>query len=62
MFLQVLNILYISLKPLIIWPEREDVRISMPMAFRKDFGDKIVSIIDCFKVKIDQQSNLMSKS
>ena len=44
------------------WPEREDVRISMPMTFRKDFGDKAVSIIDCFEVKIDQQSTLRARS
>ena len=61
-FLKVLHVLFIRLKPVIIWPEREDLRISMPMAFRKDYGDKVVSIIDCFEVKIDQPSNLRARS
>ena len=38
-------------KRVIAWPEREELRISMPMNFRKNFKD-CVAIIDCFEIQI----------
>ncbi len=46
-FLHVLGILYVKLKPLIIWPDRDNLRKTMPVDFRKHFPNCVV-IIDCF--------------
>ena len=48
------------LKPLIMWPEREIVRKTMPECFRAEFGEKVVVVIDCFEVFIERPSNLLA--
>ncbi|KAI0209135.1 hypothetical protein LSAT2_006198 [Lamellibrachia satsuma] len=48
-FLNTLDILYIMLQPLIIWPGREDLKKTMPMEFRRYLESKVVVIIDCFE-------------
>ena len=45
-----LTIMNIRLKFLIIWPERENLRKTMPGCFRAEFGDKVATVIDCFEV------------
>ena len=40
-FLEILNIFFIKLTPLVIWPERPELQMSMPMSFRSKFGCKI---------------------
>ena len=57
-FLDVLDILYVKISPLIIWPERSELQTSMPMCFRNKFGCKITTIIDCFELFIDRPTNL----
>ena len=57
-----INAMYIRLKCLIKWPEREILKSTMPMEFRKYFGTKVVSIIDCFEVFIDKPSNLQVRA
>ena len=57
-FLQILNIFLIKLTPLVIWPERPELQMFMPMTFRSKFGCKITVIIDCFELFIDRPSNL----
>lgn len=50
-FHNTLNIMYENLKQLIIWPDREDIRKSMPKQYIDKLGhDKLVCIIDCFEV------------
>lgn len=44
-FLTVIHVMYIGMKSLIIWPGREELRLTMPMEFRKYFGLKVVVII-----------------
>ncbi|XP_013382111.1 uncharacterized protein LOC106154716 [Lingula anatina] len=56
-----LNILYKRLSFLVHWPEREHVRVSMPMTFRKEFGDKVVVILDCFELNIEKPSGSLNK-
>ena len=34
----------------------------MPMAFRPEFGCKVVVILDCFKVFIERPSNLFTRA
>ncbi len=46
---QVIDILYYRLKPLIYWSDRDSLRKSMPMDFRKHCPNCAV-IIDCFEV------------
>ena len=44
--------------PLVIWPERSELQISMPVSFRSKFGCKITAVIDCLDLFIDRPSNL----
>ena len=46
-----------QLAPLIQWPTTDEVRTTMPMAFRKFFS-KCICIIDCTEVFIDRPSDL----
>ena len=43
--------MFISLKPLIKWPSREELQKSMPMDFRSNFK-KCTVIIDCFEIYV----------
>ena len=56
-----LNILYISLKFLIRWPTREEVRATLPECFRSKFC-KAVVIIDCTEIFIERATNLLARS
>ena len=57
-----LTIMDIRLRPLIMWPERENLRKTMPACFRSQFGDKVAVVIDCFEVFIERPSNLLARS
>ena len=46
-FLDMLEVLYVYLKPLINWPERPELQISMPQCFVDSFEEKITVVIDC---------------
>ena len=46
----------------IVWPEREDLRKTMPLSFKRSFGSKVAVIIDCFEVFVDRPSNLMART
>ena len=39
-------------------PAREDLVVSMPMAFREKFGTNVAAIVDCFELFIERPSNL----
>ena len=49
-----------KLAPLIRWPSRNEIRKTMPMAFRSFFG-KCVCIIDCTEIFIDRPSDLKAR-
>ena len=61
-FLHMLDVLHIMLAPLIIWPERDALRKTMPMEFRRYLDGRVVVIIDCFEVFIEIPSNLEARS
>ena len=61
-FLDMLEVSYVYLKPLINWPERPELQISMPQCFIDSFGRKITVIIDCFELYIDQPKNLTARN
>ena len=62
LFLNMIDIMYIRLKPLIYWPDREQLMETMPMSFRTHFGQRITVIIDCFEVFLERPSNLAARS
>ena len=55
LFLNMMDILFVRLKPLIKWPSRQVLLDSTPMCFRKHFGRKVIIIIDCFELFIVDQ-------
>ena len=59
-FLNMTDILFIRLKPLVCWPDREDLRKTTPMCFQANFGTTVAIILDCFEIFIDRPSNLMA--
>ena len=61
-FLNMLEVLYDYLKPLINWPGRPELQISMPQCFVDNFGRKITVIIDCFELYIDQPKSLTARN
>ena len=61
-FLKWLIMLDTKLKPLLLWPEREDLRRTMPECFRASFKDRVAVIIDCFEVFIERPSNLLARA
>ncbi|XP_072047344.1 uncharacterized protein [Amphiura filiformis] len=61
-FRATLDVMFTRLQHLIIWPEREVLRDTMPMQFRKEFGQRVAVIIDCFEIFIDRPSNLLARA
>ena len=59
-FLHVVDVLYQRLKPLIIWPDRDVLRKTLPMDFRK-YCPNCVVIIDCFEIFLDRPLNLLAR-
>ena len=57
-----LTLMDIRLRPLIMWPERENLRKTTPECFRAEFGDKVAVIVDWFEVFIERPSNLLARS
>ncbi len=60
-FEYVIGVLYSKLKPLIKWPDRDALRKTMPMVFRKHYPNCVV-IIDCFEIFIDRPTNLLARA
>ena len=57
-----INILDQKLRPIISWPDREDLWRTMPKCFQYSFGKKVTVIIDCFEVFIERPSNLLARA
>ncbi|GFO49467.1 nuclease harbi1 [Plakobranchus ocellatus] len=60
--LDVMYFLYINLKQLIVWPERENLRKTMPKEFIKVYGRRVTIIIDCFEIFIEKPSSVKSQA
>ena len=58
----VIDLMFVRMKPFIIWPSREALWKTMPMQFRQHFGKKCAVIIDCFEIFIDRPSNLKARA
>ena len=60
-FTAVIDVLYQRLKFLIMWPERESLRRTLPMDFRK-YCPNCAVIIDCFEMFIDRPTALLARA
>ena len=60
-FQEMLDIMAVRLDFLISWPDREELRKTMPLCFRPTYGSKVVAIIDCYEIKIERPSNLAAR-
>lgn len=60
-FKETLSTMYTQLKPLIKWPERDQLRVCMPHQFVEAFGNNVAVIIDCFEIFMERPSNLRAK-
>ena len=58
---KMIDVLYITLGPLVKWPTREEVLKTMSIDFRKHFS-KCIVIIDCFEVFTERPTNLMARA
>ena len=56
------TIMDIRLQPLILWPDRDELRRTMPECFQSNFGDKVTIIIDCFEVFVQRSSTVFAKA
>ena len=61
-FLDILKVLYVYLEPLINWPERPELQITMAQCFINNLKRKITAIINCFELYIDQPTNLTAQN
>lgn len=52
----------IRLKPLVVWPNHENLRRTTPDCFRVSFGNKVAVVIDCFEVFIECPSSLLARA
>ena len=57
-FQSCIQTMYSSMDFLVYWPEREQLKLTLPMSFRQKFSSCAV-IIDCFEVFIDHPSDLL---
>ncbi|CAN7976321.1 unnamed protein product [Ixodes persulcatus] len=57
-----LNLMHHQLGFLVRWPEREELRQTMPASFRAAFGLRVAVVLDCFEVFIDRPSSLVSRA
>lgn len=53
-----LELLYVKLSFLIMWPNREDLLKTMPLEFRRHFRQCVI-IIDCFEIFIERPTALL---
>ncbi|XP_014669650.1 PREDICTED: uncharacterized protein LOC106810726 isoform X2 [Priapulus caudatus] len=57
-----IDVLSVRLEFLIVWPDRELLRKTMPNVFKQNFGERVSVIIDCFEVFINRPSGLMPRA
>jgi len=60
-FHSTLEVLYVKTKKLIMWPDREVLRLTMPTSFRK-FFKRCAIVIDCTEVFVERPSNLLARA
>ena len=61
-FYKWLDVMDVRLKFLIRWPEKCEIKETMPAIFKRNFGNKVAVIIDCFEVFIERPSSLIARA
>ena len=61
-FIKWITVMACRLEYLIQWPSREMIWETTPECFRKNYGTKVVVILDCFEVFMDRPSNLLARA
>ena len=56
-----INVLYAALADVIVWPDRDVLRATMPMDFVKHCPSCVV-IFDCFEVFLERPTNLLARA
>lgn len=54
--------MHVRLSRLVQWPDRQELRESMPMALRRAFGTTVAVIIDCFEVFVERPSSALARA
>ena len=54
--------MYYRLSPLIVWPSKEQIEVSLPMCFKRSRFRNCTSIIDCFEIFIEKPKNYKARS
>ncbi|XP_077375250.1 uncharacterized protein LOC144017495 [Festucalex cinctus] len=63
LFKHCINVMYRRLVPcLVIWPDRESLKYSLPSAFRNSIFEKTVCIIDSLEIVIEKPSSLLASA
>ena len=62
-FAKWIDIMFVRLQPLVKWPSREELQLTiyMPVVFRKEFN-RCVAIIDCFEVFCERPKSLKARA
>ena len=56
-----LELLYVKLSFMILWPDRDDLLKTMPLEFRRHFRQCVI-IIDCFEIFIERPTALLPRA
>ena len=57
------NVMFVRLVPhLVIWPERSELRLTLPYAFRNSKFGSCACIIDCFEIFIEKPRDLLASA
>ena len=56
-----IDIMFVRFQPLVKWPAREQIRLTMPSEFRKNFR-KCVAVIDCFEIFCERPKALKARA
>lgn len=59
-FKTTIHITYMRFKSIIVWPERAVLLKTMPKCFKESFHGKTAVIIDCFEIRCETPSNLLT--
>ena len=60
-FQSCIHTMFTAMKFLVRWPQRDELRLTMPLCFKEKFSSCAV-IIDCFEVFIERPSCLLARS
>ena len=57
-----ITVMFVRLRPLIVWPGRREIISTTPASFRRYFKTKVAVIIDCFEIFINKPTNIKARN